>query len=78
LSLNGSLVSNVAGTILDSVIKDRWVRRETCGRGLIAVLPELAAIDQVSCNIIQPQALTEIVQLLSWFHGAMPDQGYDA
>jgi hypothetical protein len=55
----------VAGTILDSVIKDRWLRRETCDRGLIAVLPELAAIQQVSCNIIQPQALTEIVRLLS-------------
>ena len=68
----------VAGTILDSMIKDRWIRRETCDRGLITVLPELAAIQQVLCNIIQPQALTEIAQVLSWFHGAMPDQRYNA
>src|SRR5262249_12703986 len=67
----GELVTNggiVRGAVPDGVIKDRRIRREPCHRKLADVAVERAAFEQVSCNIVEPDALAQIVQQLGRFH----------
>src|SRR5262252_4236677 len=62
----GELVTNggiVCGAVPDGVIKDRRIRREPSHRKLADV-----AFEQVSCNIVEPDALAQIVQQLGCFH----------
>ena len=54
--------------VFDGVVKDRRIRREPRYREFGDVALECAAVKQVACDVIKPEALTEIVKQLCCFH----------
>ena len=58
----------VRRAVLDGVIEDGRVRGQPCYRQLGYVLLERTAVQQVACNVIEPNALAQIVQQLGCFH----------
>ena len=55
-------------TVLDGVIKDRGVGRQPGDRELVDIAGERAAGQQSARDVVQPEALSEVVQLLCGFH----------
>ncbi len=47
----------IAGTVLDRLIEDRWVRGQSRDGQLADITFERAARQQISCDVVQPQAL---------------------
>jgi hypothetical protein len=60
--------SIVGGAVFDGVIKDRWVRRQPGHRQFVDVVFERAAVQQVTRNVVEPEALAQVVQQLGCFH----------
>src|SRR5262245_30552924 len=60
--------SIVRAAILDRVVEDRRIRSEPGYRKLIDIALECPAIDEVARNVVQPQALTQVVKQLSCSH----------
>src|SRR5499427_11090662 len=58
----------VCGAVLDGVIEDRRVRREPRHGELVDVTLERAFFQQIACNVVEPEALAQIVKQLGCFH----------
>jgi hypothetical protein len=51
------------------MVEDGWVRREAGHGKLVDVALEFPGDQQVACDVVEPDALTQIVQRLCGFHG---------
>ena len=58
----------VGGAALDRLIEDRRVRREPRHRQLVDVALQRAGREQVARDVVEPEALAEIVELLCRVH----------
>ena len=58
----------VGRAVLDGVVEDRGVRREPRDRQLVDVLLERSAVEQVAGDVVEPDALAEVVEQLCRFH----------
>ena len=58
----------VGGAVLDGVVENRRIRGEPRHRELVDVALERAAIQQVPCDVVEPEALAQIVKQLCRFH----------
>ena len=58
----------VGGAVLDGVVEDRRIRGEPRHRELVDVALERAAIQQVARDVVEPEALAQIVKHLCRFH----------
>ena len=58
------IVLVVHGAVLDRIVEDRRVRREPRHRELVDVALQRAAVQQLAGDVVEPQALAEIVELL--------------
>ena len=58
----------VRGAVLDGVIEDRRIRGKPGHRKFVDVTFERAAVQQVARDVVEPEALTEIVEQLGGFH----------
>ena len=65
-------------TVFNGVIKNCGVRREASDGEFIPVALERTAIEEISCNIIQPEALADVVELLRRFHSFVAGEGYNS
>ena len=54
--------------VLDRVVEDRRIRRESRHRELVDVVLERAGCQQVACDVIEPDALAQIVEICGCFH----------
>src|SRR5437867_10662685 len=43
--------------VVDSLVEDGGVRRQSCNRELVDVTLELSAVQKIAADVIQPQAL---------------------
>src|ERR1700734_1430707 len=50
------------------MFKDGWVRSQSCHGKLIDIALECSVIQQVTRNVVEPQALPEIMQFLCRLH----------
>ena len=57
----------VGGAVLDGVVEDRRVRGEPRHRQLVDVAFERAAVQQVAGDVVEPEALAQVVELLVAF-----------
>ncbi len=62
----------VRGAGLDGLIEDRRIRRESGHRQFGDVAPERAGREEVTRDVIEPEALAQVVELLRHLHGAAP------
>ena len=65
------LVANpgvVGRAVLDGVVEDRWVGRQPSDRQLLDIALERAAGQQFAGNVIEPQALAQVMKYLRSFH----------
>lgn len=53
----------------DSVVKDRRIGRQARDRELVDIACQRAAIEELPRNIVEPNALPQIMQHFSSFHG---------
>src|SRR5262249_14354393 len=60
--------SVVGGAVLDGVVEDGRVRGEPGHRQLVDVAPERALGQEVTCDVVEPDALSELVQLSRGLH----------
>ena len=51
----------VVGARLDRLVKDRWVGRQAGDRKLVDVALQLARVEHLSRDVVQPQALTKLL-----------------
>src|SRR5437868_4346386 len=58
----------VSRAVLDGVLEDRWIRCESRRRQLVDVTLERAAIEQVASDVVEPQALAQVVEQFGRFH----------
>ena len=58
--------------ILDGVVEDRGVRSEPRHRKIVDVAAERPARQEPAGDVVEPEALAEIVQLLRWLHNFRP------
>ena len=58
----------VGGAVLDGVIKDRRVRGQPGHRQFVDVALERAAVQQVARDVVEPEALAQVVKFLGGFH----------
>ena len=58
----------VGGTVLDCVIKNGWIRGQPSHRQFVDVAFECATVQKVARDIVEPEALAQIVQELVGFH----------
>ena len=61
-------VAVVVAAVLDRIIEDCRIRGQPGHRKFVDVALERAAIHQVAGDIVEPEALTEVVECLRWFH----------
>ena len=59
----------IVRAVLDRVIEDRRVRCEPRHRKLVDVVLQRTAIQQLAVDVVEPQALPEIVEGSRWLHG---------
>jgi hypothetical protein len=59
----------VGRAVLDGVIEDRRIRSQTRHRQFINVPFECAVVQQVAGDVVEPEALAQIMELLRSFHG---------
>src|ERR1700730_11392464 len=50
------------------MLKDGWVRCQACDGKFIDVALEDSVFQQVTCYVVEPQALPEIMEFLGWLH----------
>src|SRR3984893_18749292 len=55
--------------VLDRVVEDCRVGRQPGDRKLVNVAAQRAAAQQVACDVVEPEALAEVVEGLSRLHG---------
>src|SRR5262245_28169117 len=53
---------------LDGTLKNGWVGRETRDRQILDVVLESARVQMVTRDVIEPDALAQVVEQLSRFH----------
>src|SRR6185312_14372840 len=53
----------VHGAVLDRIVEDRRVRGQPCHRKIVDVAFQRAAVQQLAGDVVEPEALAEIVQL---------------
>src|SRR5262249_33073890 len=58
----------VGRAVLDGVVENRRVGRETGHRELVDVACERAGLEQVAGNVVEPDTLTSVVERLRGFH----------
>src|SRR6185503_11665387 len=58
----------VVMTVFDGVIEDSGVRREPCHRELLDIPAKRTAHQQTAGDIVEPEALTHLMELLSRLH----------
>jgi hypothetical protein len=58
----------VGSTVLDCMVKDRRVRGQPSHRQLVDIAPEHPAGQQVTGDVVEPDALAQIMELLRCFH----------
>src|SRR5262249_58938608 len=58
----------VVGAALDRVVEDRRVRGQARDRQLVAIALERAAGEELASDVVEPEALSELVKLLCRFH----------
>ena len=63
-------VAVVVGAVLDRMIEDRRIRGETRHREFVDVALQRAAVQEVAGDVVEPEALAEIVQGLCRVHRA--------
>src|SRR5262249_18003153 len=63
----------VVGAALDGLIEDGGVRGQPRDRQLVAVALERPAGEELAGDVVEPQALAELVKSLRRFHGFLPD-----
>jgi hypothetical protein len=51
----------IRGAVLNRVVEDRWIRGQPGHRQILNVALERATIQQVSRDVVEPKALTQIV-----------------
>ncbi len=61
----------IGRAVLDRMIENRRVRGKSRDRQLFDVFPESSTVEQVSGNVVEPQALAQIMQLLCCFHKSL-------
>jgi hypothetical protein len=66
----------VIGAVLDGMVEDCRIRGQPGHRKFLDVALERAAVHEVAGDIVEPEALTEVVQCLRRFHRV--DSGLDA
>src|SRR5262249_41258501 len=67
----GRALGNVAvviGAVLDGMVEDCRIRGQPGHRKFLDVALQRAAVHQVAGDIVEPEALTEVVQCLRRFH----------
>ena len=64
----------VGRAVLDRMVEDRRIRGQAGYRKLVDVAFERAAVQQLARDVVQPDALAQIVQQLCRFHH--PTSGY--
>src|SRR5262249_23717030 len=65
LALDGGIIM---GAALDRVIEDCRIRCESCQRQVRDVAPQSAAGEQVAGDVVEPNALSELVESLRCLH----------
>jgi hypothetical protein len=63
-----SWVAIASTSIPACVVEDGRIRGEPGHRQLVDVLFERACAQEIACNVVEPQALTQIVKQLCRFH----------
>src|SRR5262249_57519873 len=58
----------VSRAVLDGVVEDRRIGRETGHGELVDVARERAGLEQVAGNVVEPDTLTSVVERLRGFH----------
>jgi hypothetical protein len=58
----------IGSGVLDRMIEDRGIRGEACDGELVDVALQGAVVQQLAGDVVEPQALTEIVEQLGRFH----------
>src|SRR5438309_802103 len=58
----------VSTAVLDGVIEDRWIRSEPGHRQLVDIALQCAGVQQVACNIVEPETLAQVVEQLGCSH----------
>src|SRR3954467_6761762 len=66
----GCLVADlvVVGARFDRLIEDGWIGCQAGDRELLDVALQLTGVEHLSSDVVQPQALTELLQLRRRFH----------
>ncbi len=60
----------VIGAVLDGVVEDRRVGGQPGDRELVDIATQQAGLEHVARDVVEPQALAQIVQGLRGFHAA--------
>jgi hypothetical protein len=60
----------VVGAALDRVVEDGRVRGQARDRQLVAIALEGPAGEELARDVVEPEALAELVELLCRFHGS--------
>ena len=58
----------VVGARGDRLVEDRGVRRQPGHRVVVDVRLELPGVEHLPCDVVEPEALAQLVQLLGRFH----------
>ena len=58
----------ICGAVLDGMIEDRRIRSKARHGPLVDIAFERPAVQQVACNVIEPDTLAQIVERLRRFH----------
>ena len=69
--LAGRALGNVVvviGAVLDRMIEDCRIRGQPGHRKFVDVALERAAVHKAASDIVEPEALTAVVECLCWFH----------
>ena len=62
----------VSGAVFDGVIEDRRIRSEPRHRQLVDIALERAAVQQIACDVVEPETLAQVVEQLGCFHVSPP------
>src|SRR5437667_3963536 len=67
--LQGLQQFGVVGAAGDRFLEDRWIRGDTTKSVLVDQALEFAAGDELAANVVQPDGLSEILELFEWIGG---------
>ena len=60
----------IGGAVFNRVIEDRRIRSEPGHRQLVDIALQCAGVQQVACNVVEPETLAQVVEQLGCFHFA--------